>query len=78
MIITPDTAKAHLAGALVRPTWVALKHVPDWRWGLESATTAWYPTWRLFRQPTRNAWLPVFDMRQALEQTAGGPKRPEA
>lgn len=67
LIITPDTAIAHLAGAIGRPAWVALKHVPDWRWGLEGASTAWYPTWRLFRQTTRNDWAPVFDaMRHAL------------
>jgi tetratricopeptide (TPR) repeat protein len=67
LIITPDTAIAHLAGAIGRPTWVALKLVPDWRWGLEGASTAWYPTWRLFRQTTRNDWAPVFHaMQQAL------------
>jgi tetratricopeptide (TPR) repeat protein len=72
LIITADTAIAHLAGALGRPTWVALKQVPDWRWGLESAATAWYPTWRLFRQMVRNEWPPVFAaMQEALVTTSG-------
>jgi len=67
LIISPDTAIAHLAGAIGRPAWVALKHVPDWRWGLDGASTAWYPTWRLFRQTSRNDWTPVFQaMQQAL------------
>ena len=43
LIITSDTATAHLAGALGRPTWVALKKVPDWRWMLEQNQSPWYP-----------------------------------
>ena len=61
LIITSDTAIAHLAGALGRPVFVALKHAPDWRWLLERADSPWYPTMRLFRQPDRDAWGPVFD-----------------
>jgi len=60
LIITSDTAIAHLAGALGRPTWVALKQVPEWRWGLEGSVTPWYPTLRLFRQKTRGDWKGVF------------------
>jgi tetratricopeptide (TPR) repeat protein len=60
LIITSDTAIAHLAGALSRPTWVALKHVPDWRWLLDCADSPWYPTLRLFRQPQRDDWSSVF------------------
>ncbi len=72
LVITADTAVAHLAGALGRPTWVALKQVPDWRWGLEGATTGWYPTMRLFRQSARNEWPPVFAaMREALAAILG-------
>jgi tetratricopeptide (TPR) repeat protein len=60
LVITCDTALAHLAGALGRPTWVALKHVPDWRWLLERADSPWYPSMRLFRQSRRGDWDGVF------------------
>ena len=61
VLLTPDTALAHLAGALGHPAWVLLKQVPDWRWGLESTTTPWYPTLRLFRQPRRGDWSGAID-----------------
>ncbi|CAA7623110.1 tetratricopeptide repeat-containing glycosyltransferase family protein [Magnetospirillum sp. SS-4] len=51
LIVTIDTATAHLAGALGRPVWVLLRHVSDWRWQDDPATSPWYPTMRLFRQP---------------------------
>lgn len=60
LIITSDTSVAHLAGALGRPAWVALKNVPDWRWLLDRADNPWYPTLRLFRQETAGDWNPVF------------------
>ena len=67
LVITSDTAIAHLAGALGRPTWVALRAVPDWRWLLERTDSPWYPTVRLFRQTARDDWRPVFAaMRDAL------------
>lgn len=56
LVITPDTAIAHLAGALGRPVWVALKYVPDWRWLLDRSDTPWYPTMRLFRQSVSGDW----------------------
>jgi tetratricopeptide (TPR) repeat protein len=61
LVITTDTSIAHLAGALGRPTWIALRHVPDWRWGPTGETTPWYPTARLFRQKTKGDWNGVFD-----------------
>jgi tetratricopeptide (TPR) repeat protein len=60
LVVTTDTAIAHLAGALGRPTWVALKHVPEWRWLLDRSDSPWYPTMRLFRQPVLNDWPAVF------------------
>jgi len=60
LIITSDTSIAHLAGALGRPTWVALKYVPDWRWMLDRVDSPWYPTLRLFRQSERDNWKPIF------------------
>jgi tetratricopeptide (TPR) repeat protein len=65
LVITADTAPAHLAGALGRPTWVALKHVPDWRWLLDRTDSPWYPTIRLFRQPKRGDWPSVFAAMEA-------------
>jgi hypothetical protein len=59
LIITNDSGLAHLAGALGRPTWVLLKAVPDWRWGLTGETTPWYPSMRLFRQPSAGNWSAV-------------------
>src|SRR5262249_35099339 len=60
LIVTSDTAVAHLAGALGRPVWVALKHVPDWRWMIDREDSPWYPTARLFRQTRAGDWDEVF------------------
>jgi hypothetical protein len=61
LVITCDTSIAHLAGALAKPTLLALKYVPDWRWLIGRADSPWYPTLRLCRQRTLNDWRPVFD-----------------
>ena len=53
LIISVDTAAAHLAGALGLPVWIALPSAPDWRWSLGRDDSPWYPTARLFRQETR-------------------------
>lgn len=56
LVITVDTAVAHLAGALGRPVWTLLCHTPDWRWGIAGSDCPWYPTMRLFRQPRWGDW----------------------
>jgi tetratricopeptide (TPR) repeat protein len=56
LIITVDTAVAHLAGAMGRPVWVLVPFAPDWRWMLQGETTPWYPTARLFRQTSLGEW----------------------
>jgi ADP-heptose:LPS heptosyltransferase len=59
LVITADTALAHLAGALGVPVWVVLQAVPDWRWLTERDDSPWYPTMRLFRQRTPGDWQEV-------------------
>ena len=61
LVVTCDTSIAHLAGALGAPVWVALPFAPDWRWLREREDSPWYPTMRLFRQPSRGDWQAVFD-----------------
>jgi tetratricopeptide (TPR) repeat protein len=60
LIVTCDTSIAHLAGALARPTWVALKKEAEWRWLRDRDDSPWYPSLRLFRQRQRGEWSDVF------------------
>ena len=60
LVVTCDTSVAHLAGALARPTWVALKQDAEWRWLRDRDDSPWYPTMRLFRQARRGVWSDVF------------------
>jgi tetratricopeptide (TPR) repeat protein len=71
LVITCDTSLAHLAGALGKPVWVALKDVPDWRWLLGREDSLWYRQMHLFRQTRRGQWDDVFArMTEALRRLA--------
>lgn len=74
LIVTSDTALAHLAGALGAPVWLATPLAPDWRWLSEGDRSPWYPTMRLFRQRRRGDWRAVFhSMAAALAERVGAP-----
>jgi Flp pilus assembly protein TadD len=73
LLITPDTAVAHLAGGLGVPVWLALSTVGEWRWMFDREDSPWYPTMRIFRQTKYGQWDFVFRrmadaLRQALER----------
>ena len=71
LVISVDTSVAHLAGALGRPTWLLLRHPPEWRWLLEREDSPWYPTARLFRQRKEGDWPCVArEVAAALAQIA--------
>ncbi|HTS21518.1 MAG TPA: DUF5672 family protein [Casimicrobiaceae bacterium] len=69
LIVTSDTAIAHLAGALAKPVWVIVPFAPDWRWELGRDDSPWYPTMRLFRPPRpRDFASAVAQIRRELER----------
>jgi len=73
LVITCDSAPAHLAGALGLKVWVALPFVPDWRWLLGRPDSPWYPTVRLYRQPRVGDWPGAFSaIARDLEVLARG------
>ncbi|HWB54180.1 MAG TPA: tetratricopeptide repeat protein [Tepidisphaeraceae bacterium] len=75
MVISVDTAVAHLAGALGKPVWTLLPYVPDWRWMLDRDDSPWYPTMRLFRQKEIGDWTSV--IRQIAEALSNWVKSSE-
>jgi len=62
LIISVDTAVAHLAGALGKPVWTLLPYAADWRWMLNRKDSPWYPSMKLFRQNSPGDWDPLIDL----------------
>lgn len=69
LVISVDSALAHLAGALGKPVWVLLYTPPDWRYGMAGEASPWYPTMRIFRQRDRGDWTPVIGQIQTELQS---------
>lgn len=81
LVITADSVIAHLAGAVGAETWVALRHVPDWRWLTGRADSPLYDSLTLFREPPEGGWGPVIAamrdrLRDRLGQVQPDPERP--
>lgn len=73
LVVSVDSAAAHLAGALAHPVWLLLPFVPEWRWLLNRPDSPWYPTMRLFRQSSYGDWNGVVrDVRDALRTLVAG------
>ena len=71
LVISVDTAVAHLAAALNRPTWVLLPCNADFRWMRDRRDSPWYPSMRLFRQSHHHDWPGlVQELHQALDELA--------
>ena len=73
LVISVQTAVVHLTGALGRPAWVMVSGSPEWRYGFAGSTMPWYPSVRLFRQPSLGDWEPVIEtvahnLRSLVEQ----------
>jgi Flp pilus assembly protein TadD len=69
LVISVDTAVAHLAGALGKPCWLLLRYSSEWRWLKEGNNSSWYPSLRIFRQPDSGNWAAV--VAQVIEALAG-------
>lgn len=76
LVISIDTSVAHLAGAIGKPVWILLAKSPDWRWMLDREDSPWYPTARLFRQPSVGNWHEVVarverELRELMARAVG-------
>ena len=80
LVITPDTALAHLAGAMGVPVWVALPESGGWRWMLGRNDSPWYPSMRLFRTPATGTWVDVFEAmsRHLADEFSKGAEAPSS
>jgi hypothetical protein len=72
-VITVDTGLCHLAGALGRPVWCLLSWLPDWRWGLDTDRSPWYPTMELWRQTAPGDWASLLARVAERLRTSGFP-----
>jgi hypothetical protein len=70
LVISVDTAIAHLAGAMGKPVWLLNRFDTDWRWLSEGEETPWYPTMRIFRQGSPGDWAGVIDAAARALQSA--------
>jgi ADP-heptose:LPS heptosyltransferase len=76
LVVSVDSAVAHLAGAMGVPTWTLIYEPADWRWMTRREDSPWYPTMRLFRQPRAGQWAEpigrlVGSLRQYMETAEG-------
>jgi tetratricopeptide (TPR) repeat protein len=73
LVISVDTAVAHLAGAIAKPVWTLISTASDWRWLTEHTDSPWYPTMRLFRQVVAEDWrIPIQRVVESLPQFLKG------
>jgi ADP-heptose:LPS heptosyltransferase len=73
LVISVDTATAHLAGALGKPVWLLNRAESEWRWLVGRSDSPWYPSMRIFRQRKSRQWEPVvLEVAAALRPTTGG------
>jgi Flp pilus assembly protein TadD len=75
LVLSVDTAPAHLAGALGRPVFLLLPHVPEWRWLLDRGDSPWYESMRIFRQPAARDWAGVVEAVGAALAAKAWPNR---